>query len=73
MNSCSRNLKVVESFLGELGTVFCIRAMYGKDIAKYSACPDEQEVVLMPGTRVRPMGQPLEAMNKPYIIPLEEW
>ena len=73
VNSCSRNLKVVESFLDELGTVFCIETMYGKDIANYSAFPEEEEILLMPSTRVRLMGQPLEVMNKPYIISLKEW
>ena len=73
VNSCSRNPKVVEFYLGGLGTVFGIETMYGKDIAKYSAYPDEEEIVLMPGTRVRLMGQPLEVMDKPYIISLKEW
>jgi hypothetical protein len=73
VNSCSTNPRVVEFYLGGTGTVFGIEVIHGKDISKYSACPDEQEVVLMPGTRVRVMGQPLEVKDKPYIISLKEW
>jgi hypothetical protein len=73
VNSCSRNPRVVEFYLGGLGTVFGIETMYGKDIAKYSAYLDEEEIILMPGTRVRLMGQPFEVMDKPYIVSLKEW
>jgi hypothetical protein len=73
VNSCSMNPRVVEFYLGGMGTVFGIQAIHGKDISKYSACPHEEEVVLMPGTRVRVMGQPFEVKDKPYVISLKEW
>lgn len=73
VNSCSKDLKVIESFLAGVGTVFAIETIYGKDIAMYSAIPDEQEVVLLPGTRVRRKCDPLEIKDRPFIVSLEEW
>ena len=59
VNSCSMDLNVVEQYLGETGTVFAIDAIHGKDISAFSAFPEEQEIVLMPGTRVRAKCQSL--------------
>jgi hypothetical protein len=74
VNSCSRNPRVIEFYLAETeGTVFGIEVIHGKDISKYSACPDEQEIILMPGTRIRVIDLPLKMRNKPYIISLKEW
>ncbi len=73
VNSCSKNLKVVEFYLGGMGTIFGIETIHGKDISEYSAFPDEQEVILMPGTHVRVKCQPLEVRDRPYVISLEEW
>jgi len=52
VNSCSRQLDVVKIFLTTKGTLFSIQAMEGKDISAYSAFKMEQEVILMPGTRL---------------------
>jgi hypothetical protein len=58
--------------LGENGTLFAIEAIHGKDISMFSAVPDEQEVILMPGTRVRAKSQSLNVMDRLFIIHLEE-
>ncbi|CAF4292721.1 unnamed protein product, partial [Adineta steineri] len=50
VNSTSMDLKIVQPFLGEHGTLFTIEAMHGKDISQFSANPEEKEVILMPGT-----------------------
>jgi hypothetical protein len=73
VNSCSKDLKVIEFYLGGMGTVFAIEAVHAKDIAKYSEFPDEQEVVLMPGTRLHLKCDPLEIKDRPYIVSLKEW
>ncbi len=72
INSCSRNINIVKPFLGENGTLFAIEAIHGKDISMLSANPDEQEVILLPGTRVRAKNQSLNVTDHLFIIHLEE-
>ena len=72
VNSCSTNPDSVEPFLGENGTLFAIDSMYGKDISEFSAMPNEQEIVLMPGTRVRRKREPLNFNDRLFVVHLEE-
>jgi hypothetical protein len=58
--------------LGESGTLFAIETIHGKDISIFSAVPDEEEVILMPGTRVRTRYQSLSVIDRFFIIHLEE-
>ena len=53
LNSCSPHLDVAECFAGQSGTLFCIDINHGKDIARYSKCEAEEEIVLLPGARMR--------------------
>ena len=73
VNSCSKSLNVIGRYLNESGTFFAIETVYGKDISQYSAMRDEEEVILMPGTRVRLQCSPLEIQGKPYTVSLKEW
>ena len=73
INSCSTDLKVIEHFLGGSGTFFIIETSYGKNISEYSAKRDENEILLMPGTRVRLQCAPLAIQNMPYTFSLREW
>jgi hypothetical protein len=72
INSCSVNINIVQGFLGESGTLFAIETIHGRDISMFSAFPDEQEVILMPGTCVRARYQSLSFMDRLFIIHLEE-
>jgi hypothetical protein len=72
LNSCSRNISIVQLFLGENGTLFTIETIHGKDISTFSAIPDEKEVILMPGTRVRAKDQSCRFIDRLSIIHLEE-
>jgi hypothetical protein len=72
VNSCSMALNAVQPFLGEQGTLFTIDAIHAKDISAFSANPDEQEVVLMPGTRVRRRFEPLTVNDRLFILHLEQ-
>jgi hypothetical protein len=72
VNSCSKDLKVIEFYLDGMGTVFAIDAIHAKDIAKYSAIPDEKEVILMPGTRLHRKCDPFEIQDRPYIVSFKE-
>ena len=72
VTSCSGNINRVEAYLGESGTLFAIETIHGKDVSMLSAVPDEFEVVLIPGTRVRARHQSLNIMDRIFIIHLEE-
>jgi len=60
VNSCSIATNVAEAFIGNAGTLFAIETIHGKDISAFSACPYEQEIILIPGTRLRRKAIPLE-------------
>ena len=72
VNSCSKSLGVVEQHLGDTGTVFAIDMIHGKDISAFSTFPEEQEIVLLPGVRVRPKCPSLSFDNRFFLIHLEE-
>jgi hypothetical protein len=72
VNSCSMELKIVQPFLDERGTLFAIEAMHGKDISEFAANSQEQEVVLMPGTHVRARSEPLNFIDRLFVVHLEE-
>jgi hypothetical protein len=72
INSCSMALNIVQLFLGDKGTLFAIDAIDGKDISTFSAFPAEQEVILMPETRVRAKGKPLNFIDRLIVVHLEE-
>jgi hypothetical protein len=72
VNSCSTVLKVVEPFLGKKGTLFAIEATQAKNISEFAVIPDEQEVILMPGTRVRCKCSPLSIDDRYFVVHLEE-
>ena len=73
VNSCSTDLRVVEFYLGDKGTVFTIDAKKGKAISNYSAMKDECEVVLMCGTHLHIKSNPLSFQNRLSIVHLEEY
>jgi hypothetical protein len=72
ITSCSMNINSVQPFLGESGTLFAIETIHSRDISMFSAVPDEQEVIIMPGTRVRTRYQSLNYIDRLFIIHLEE-
>ena len=72
VSSWSMKIDSVQPFLGESGTLFAIETNHGKNISMFSAIPDEQEVILMPGTHVRARSSSLNLMNRYFIIHLEE-
>lgn len=72
VTSCSTSLLVVQNFVGDTGAVFHIEAIHGKDISMFSACPDENEVILMPGTRTRFKADSVNIIDRLFVIQLEE-
>ena len=53
ITSCSKDHDFAKGFTCEKGILFCIDSVYGKDITSYSALQNEQEIILMPGTKLR--------------------
>ncbi|CAF1086241.1 unnamed protein product [Adineta ricciae] len=72
ITSTTKDLKVSELFFGEAGILYVIKAVNGKDISKYSANPDEKEVILMPGTRIQLETEPFVINNESFIYSFEE-
>ena len=72
INSCSSEVNVAAMFAEEKRTFFCINTIYGKDITKFSANQDEDEVVLMPGTCLR-VQSTSSGINGLYLVHLNEW
>ena len=72
LTSCSMNIKSVQDFLGTSGTLFTIKTTHGKDVSMFSAVPDEAEVVLMPGTRVRAKSNSVRFTEHLFLTHLQE-
>ena len=72
VNSCSKALNVIEVYLGDKSTVFAIDATNAKDISAFSTFPQEQEVILMPGSHLRVKSKSLNFRNSLFIVHLEE-
>jgi hypothetical protein len=72
INSCSKSPDIVGKYIGTIGTIFAINALQGKDISAYSAVDVEEEVVLMPGTRLRVNFQPMNFEDRLLIVHLYE-
>ncbi|CAF1687911.1 unnamed protein product, partial [Adineta ricciae] len=70
INSCSSNQNAARCFADFKGTLFSIHAINGKDISTYSENPQEKEIVLMPGTRLRVKSAWPSDLST---IVLEEW
>ena len=71
INSCSSRARVAAMFGVEKGTLFCINAINGKEITEYSWNKAEEEVILMPSTRLLVKSTTLD-IHGFYIVHLEE-
>ena len=72
ITSCSSQMNVAACFAGQKGILFCINAIHGKDITRYSEFQGENEIILMPGTCLRVKSASLD-INGLYIAHLDEW
>lgn len=72
INSCSIVLNVIEIYLGDTGTVFAIHATTAKDVTDYSAFQQEQEIILMPGSKVLVKSNRLSFKNSLFIVHLDQ-
>ncbi len=73
VNSCSLTADVSAGFTCGNGILFCINTIYSKDIRTYSSAKTgEEEVILMPGTRLRVQSKTFEDHGF-SVVHLEEW
>jgi hypothetical protein len=70
VNSCSLDQNTARAFADLEGTLFCIHAINGKDITQYSTNQEEEEIILMPGTRLRVKSAYPSNLST---VVLEEW
>jgi hypothetical protein len=62
VTSCSLSVNVIKDFLssGTKSTLFLIEVAHGKDISGYTNYPNEDEVLLAPGTHLRVVSNALD-------------
>ena len=74
VSSCSRSVNIISTFLGEVpqSTLFNIECFSGKSIAPFTGYPNENEVILMPGTTLRVVADPLHHHGGLNIVHLRE-
>jgi len=72
VTSASLDLNAVDRFLSDQThcTVFFIQCQYGKSVANHSAFPEEQEIILMPDTKLVVKGSLMKFLFN--IVQLEE-
>ena len=76
ISSCSKSLKVIEKFIkpASKSTVLMIEGKNVKEISKYSYLPDEEEVILRLGTKLRVMSDILEqpSINMVHLLEITD-
>ncbi|CAF1172360.1 unnamed protein product [Didymodactylos carnosus] len=71
VTSCSGSVNQIKNFLRGKGTIFTIDSVNGKPISSYSQFKSEDEVILLPGTELVTVADPLD-VNGVWIIHLRE-
>ncbi|CAF3600529.1 unnamed protein product [Adineta steineri] len=71
ISSCSTSVNIIKDFLGPNSTLFLIEAINGKDVSSCTNYPNENEVILCPGTRFRVVSDPLDQPPM-HLIHLQE-
>lgn len=72
INSCSSDIDVVQQFLSTDGTLFLIEALNGRKVSGYSHIPNENEIILGPGTQLTVVGGSLISSGGLHIVHLRE-
>ena len=71
-NSCSKVLKLAEAYLDHGGTLVMIQVFNGKDISSFSAFPEEEEILLLPGCRFRLLGGSANPVPNLHLLSIEQ-
>ncbi|CAF0738726.1 unnamed protein product [Adineta steineri] len=74
ISSCSTSVNVIKDFINKSpsSTLFHIDCLNGKSVSSYTCYPNENEVILMPGTLLEVVSDPLNHKGGLNIIHLKE-
>ncbi len=72
INSCSSSVNVIKNFLDHNSTLFLIEAINGKDVSGFTNYPNEDEVLLGSGTRLRVVSDTLDHIGGLHVVHLKE-
>jgi hypothetical protein len=72
INSCSSSVSVIKNFLDQNSTLFLIEATNGKDVQGFTNFPNEDEVLLGSGTKLRVVSDTLDHIGGLHIVHLKE-
>ena len=74
VSSCSVSVDIIKTFLGQApqNTLFTIECSTGKSITPFACYQTEQEVILMPGTTLRVVSDPLRHHGGLHVVHLKE-
>ncbi|CAF0986732.1 unnamed protein product [Didymodactylos carnosus] len=74
VSSCSESVNIVKQFLSNSSqsTLFNIECIDGKKISLYTCYPEENEILLMPGTTLKVVSDPLHHHGGLHIVHLKE-
>lgn len=74
ITSCSTTVSVIQSFFGTStqSTLFKIECVNGKSIEAYTCYPNENEIILMPGSTFQTISDPLNYDDGIHIVQLKE-
>src|ERR1700722_17056089 len=71
VSSCSTSVDVIKNFLDMNSTLFLVEAINGKDVSVYTNYPNEDEVLLIPDTRLRLSSYALDHAGGLHIVHLQ--
>ncbi|CAF4576671.1 unnamed protein product [Rotaria socialis] len=72
VNSCSSSVDVIKGFVDINSTLFLIEAVNGRNIKGYTNFDNEDELILMPGTRLQVESNALNHLGGLHVIHLRE-
>lgn len=72
VTSCSSHVDTAGFFADHWANFICIHAIRGKDMSTYSANQNEEEILLLPETRLRVQSTLPDAAGR-SVVHLEEW
>ncbi|CAF0858599.1 unnamed protein product [Didymodactylos carnosus] len=74
VSSCSESVNILKAFLGNStqSTLFNIECINGKKVSSYTCYPEENEILLMPGTTLKVVSDPLDHHGGLHIVHLKE-
>lgn len=71
ITSCSLTLDIMDEFIGDQGTFLAIEVKNARSIIGYSYHPQEEEVILLPGTSLQVLNTPFNDCSNMCVVSLK--